>query len=91
MRIHPLLRHAVLLLAATGCAAPAPYVSEHIGEAVNSAKARQTINPNASQNTDPASGMDGPAATNAVGEYHNSFKAPAPTFPVINIGTGGGR
>ncbi len=91
MKMHPLLRHAVFVLVATGCAAPAPHVSEHLGEAVNRAKAQQTINPNASQSADPASGIDGPAASNAVNEYHDSFKAPAPTFPVINIGGGGGR
>jgi hypothetical protein len=59
--------------------------------AVNTSKARQTLNPDASRNTDPVAGIDGAPADSAVDEYHNSFKTPPPTFPVINIGAGGGR
>lgn len=85
----PFLQAALFLFAA-GCAAPAPYVDAHLGAAVNAAKAGQTLNPDASRNADPVAGIDGPAAAHAVGEYVNSFKAPPPTFPVINVGVGGG-
>ena len=85
----PFLQAALFLFAA-GCAAPAPHVDAHLGAAVSAAKAQQTLNPDASRNADPVAGIDGAAAAHAVGEYVNSFKAPPPTFPVINIGAGGG-
>ena len=52
------------------------------------ARAAQTINPSASLNKDPVSGVDGQAAKEAMGRYHDSFKTPPPTFNVINV-TGG--
>jgi hypothetical protein len=91
MRVKILLAGAVTVLVTAACASPAPYVEENLGAAVDAAKAQQTLNPDAWRNADPAAGIDGTAAANAVGEYHNSFKAPPPTFPVINIGVGGGR
>lgn len=78
---------ASLLLAA--CASPAPRVEHNIGAAVNTARVLQTLNPEASGNTDPVSGIDGTAAVHSMGEYAASFKAPPPTFPVINVGVGG--
>ena len=89
MNLKTLLISAVVASVVGGCAAPAPYLDEHFGLAVNSAKAQQTLNPDASRNTDPAAVPSMPA-DHAVDEYHNSFKAPAPTFPVINVGVGGG-
>lgn len=77
----------LLLLAA--CASPAPRVEHSIGGAVNSAKVLQTLNPDASSNTDPVAGIEGAAAVHTMGEYAASFKAPPPTFPVINVGVGG--
>jgi hypothetical protein len=32
------------------------------------------------------SGLDGQAAREAMGRYHDSFKKPPPSFNVINIG-----
>ena len=81
---------ALAVLSVTACASPAPYFDEQFGVAVNAAKAQQTINPDASRNTDPVAGVGGTAADSALDEYHNSFKSPPPTFPVINIGVGGG-
>jgi hypothetical protein len=46
------------------------------------------VNPEASRNTDPVAGIGGTPADSAIDEYHNSFKAPPPTFTVINIGGG---
>lgn len=88
MNLKTLLIGAVVTWAVGGCAAPSPYFDEQLGLAVNAAKAQQTLNPDASRNADPVAGIDGAAADHAVDEYHNSFKAPAPTFPVINIGGG---
>jgi hypothetical protein len=76
------------VLVTAGCASPAPYVEENLGRAVDTAKAQQTLNPDASRNTEPVAGIDGTAADHAVHEYQNTFKAPPPTFPVINIGGG---
>jgi hypothetical protein len=90
MNLKTLLIGASLASAVGGCAAPTPYFDEHFGLAVNAAKAQQTLNPDASRNTDPVAGIDGTAADHAIDEYHGSFKAPAPTFPVINVGVGGG-
>lgn len=90
MNLKTLLTGALAVLAIGGCATNTPHLDQQFGMAVNTAKARQTLNPDASRNTDPVTGIGGAAADSAVDEYHNSFKAPAPTFPVINIGTGGG-
>jgi hypothetical protein len=79
---------ALALLLIGGCASPSPYFDHQFGRAVDAAKARQTLNPDASRNTDPVAGIDGIPADHAVDEYHNSFKTPPPTFPVINIGVG---
>lgn len=80
----------VSVLFMAGCATAAPHLEERFGLAVNTAKAQQTVNPEASRNRDPVAGIDGIAADHAIDEYHKSFLAPEPTFPVINIGVGGG-
>jgi len=73
-----------------GCATNTPVLDEHFGEAVNAAKAQQTINPDASLNTDPVAGVDGQAADAAVDRYHKSFVQPPATTNVFTIGVGGG-
>lgn len=78
---------ALLLLAATAmcaCVSHTPYLDAHFGEAVNTAKAMQTLNPDASKSTALANGLEGPAAANATGRYYDSFKAPVQTFTVID-------
>ena len=45
-----------------------------------------TINPNAGTSGNAVAGMDGVAANEAVGRYHDSFKAPPAPVNVINIG-----
>lgn len=80
---------AVFLLLA-GCASiPAsttPELDKHFGSAVNLAKARQILNPEASRDTDPVAGIDGKAAAATSDRYEKSFKEPPPTMNVINIG-----
>ena len=77
-------------VAMAGCASKTPYLDQHFGEAVNAAKAQQTINPDASQNADPVAGVDGQAANAAVDQYHKSFEQPPATGNVFTIGVGTG-
>jgi hypothetical protein len=74
--------------AMAGCATRTPVLDEHFGEAVNAAKAQQTINPDASMNTDPVAGVGGQAADAAVDRYHKSFTQPPITAIIFNIGIG---
>lgn len=76
---------ALLLLAMAGCASTTtPHYDQHIGEAVRTAVAQQTINPDASKNTDPVAGLDGKAAGQTMENYDKSFKTPekAPTLSI---------
>lgn len=73
-----------------GCASKTPLLDERFGEAVNAAKAQQTINPDASQSASSATGMDGTAANSAVDRYQKSFVQPPVTPNVFNIGVGSG-
>jgi len=79
--------------AMAGCATKTPMLDDHFGEAVNAAKAQQTINPDASTTNEAVFGVDGAAADAAVDTYHKSFTQPPATTNVFNIGvgnTGGG-
>jgi hypothetical protein len=81
----PLALLVVALLG--GCAASTtPSYDTRFGNAVREARVRMTLNPNAGANPDPVAGMDGRAARDAVGRYHDSFKAPPAVVNVINIG-----
>lgn len=77
-----------VMLAATACSTPSPRVDAQFGSAVRQNIAAQTINPNAGKNADQVAGVDGTAGVSAMERYHDSFKAPPPTFNVINIGGG---
>lgn len=72
------------------CATQTPVLDQHFGDAVNAAKALQTINPDASLNADPVAGIDGQAANAAVDRYHRSFERPPATGNVFTIGVGTG-
>ena len=78
------------LLAA--CTPLTPNLDSHFGDAVNIAKAQQIINPDAANNRDPVSGVDGQAAKETLDNYNKSFKTPAKTTisNTINIGGGSG-
>lgn len=70
------------LLPATliGCAqTTTPEYDKHFGEAVRAAVAQQTINPDASRNTDPVLGLDGKAAGATMDNYDKSFVKPEKT------------
>ena len=72
----------------TGCAPTTPRVDQHFGEAVNTAKAQQTINPDASRNTDPVAGLDGQAAKSTIDRYQKTYQTPPPPINVFTIGVG---
>lgn len=79
---------STLLLA--GCIARTPVLDQHFGEAVNAAKAQQTLNPDASRDRDPVAGLDGQAAKSTIGQYRKSYESPPQPVNIFNIGVGGG-
>lgn len=80
-----------LTLALAGCAQRTPVLDSQFGAAVTMLKAQQIVNPEASRNTDPVSGMDGRAASSAYGEYQKSYRAPPPPSNAFTIGITGAR
>ncbi len=79
----------LLMILLAGCAESPVHTREldtRFGDAVRQARARQTLNPEASRNTDPVSGIDGVAAQHAIEEYQKSFREPPPSFNVLGIG-----
>jgi hypothetical protein len=72
------------------CATSTPYLDSRFGTAVNTARALQTMNPEASRNRDPVAGIDGNSAKDSIDRYHESFKAPPRTFEVL-LSTSGSR
>jgi hypothetical protein len=83
------------LTAATlyACASATPRLDANLGHAVNTAKLQQTLNPDAGTNRDPVSGLGGTPARETIERYHESFRAPPPTFEIIFGGgsAGGGN
>lgn len=88
-KLLPALASAILC----GCASsPTPNYDARFGDAVRQARQAMVLNP-AAPTQDRILGMDGIAAKEAAGRYHESFKSPPPVVNVINIGgqVGGGR
>lgn len=83
LRVAGLLGLAAVM---AGCASSTPVLDATFGDAVRSARMAQTLNPNASANRDPVTGIDGKAGASAIAGYEKSFVAPARTF---DVGTGG--
>jgi PBP1b-binding outer membrane lipoprotein LpoB len=78
---------AIVATLGQGCATePAPMLENSLSEAVRTARVQQTIDLNASKNTDPVSGIDGVSAKITIDQYHRSFEAPPPTFTILNVG-----
>ena len=73
-----------------GCAvSTTPETDARFGQSFNLIKAQQTLNPDASRNTDPVAGIDGKAAKGAYDNYRDSFrKPPAEAANVLTIGGG---
>lgn len=83
IRLASLLATTTLLAA---CSTTTPELDAVFGQAVREARTAQTLNPRASENTDPVLGIDGKAAASAQQRYQESFQAPPKTFDIINIG-----
>jgi hypothetical protein len=78
---------ALGMLTLCACASTTPQADGRFGHAVNQAKLQQTLNPGPASTTIP-SGMGGTPARESIERYHDTFKAPPPTFEVI-FGSGG--
>lgn len=73
----------------SGCA-PARYASDDsFGDAVRTAQAQQTVNPDAPRNAAAPIGLNGAAAKATVDRYQKSFETPPPPVNVFTIGVGG--
>ena len=79
---------ASCLLGACG-ASTAPRTDEQMGNALRTIKMQQTLNPEASRNADPVSGVDGAAARSALESYRDSFRRPV-SGPVMPADSGSG-
>lgn len=73
-----------------GCAATTtPETDARLGEAMTMIKAQQTLNPDASRNTNPVAGVDGKAAKSALDNYRDSFRKPSSdASTMLSIGGG---
>ncbi|CAB3749957.1 hypothetical protein [Paraburkholderia humisilvae] len=88
-----LLRIAISLGACAalgGCLTSTPAWDHNFGSAVTQIREMQTLNPDASNNTNPVAGVDGRAADAAQTAYFKSFTAPTPPTNVFAIGVGSG-
>lgn len=82
------------LLALGGCAtSTTPETDARFGESLNTLKAQQTLNPEASRNANPVAGIDGKAAKGAYDNYRDSFRKPPAeglnVTPISNVGVNG--
>lgn len=72
------------LLIAAGCAGPTRLESD-FGTSHKLMHVNQVLNPDASKNLQPVSGMDGVAARNGLERYRREFEKP-PAAPVYTLG-----
>ncbi|CBJ52063.1 hypothetical protein [Ralstonia solanacearum] len=87
--LYGLTSGVVVVLA--GCMTTTPYYDTHFGDAVRTVRVMQTLNPNASMNTDPVLGVDGRAATAAMDRYNGQFRAPQSDASAFTVGVGTGN
>lgn len=79
---------ACALLALAGCST-SPRTDDHFGAAVRANLAAQVANPAASNNANPALGIDGHAARAAQERYQKSFVQPEEQAkPALILGSG---
>jgi hypothetical protein len=86
-------RHAIFLtfaLLAACAGSTTPNYDLRFGAAVREARGLMIIDPAAGAHGAAIAGMDGAAAAEAMGRYHDAFRAPPPVVNVINIGGGAG-
>ncbi|MFM0733073.1 hypothetical protein PQQ52_21595 [Paraburkholderia sediminicola] len=79
---------AGLSAALAGCLTSTPHWDATFGDSLNQIKEMQTLNPQASANTDPVAGIDGVAAAAAQKSYAKSFTAPSAPTNNFTIGIG---
>jgi len=79
---------ALLGVALAGCNST-PRFSDHFGDAVRANLSAQVIDPAASSNVNPATGVDGAAALATQERYQRSFKEadPSANRPLVGNGT----
>ncbi|HYN54197.1 MAG TPA: hypothetical protein VES38_05780 [Methylotenera sp.] len=78
----------VLIGGLSACVDPAPRYEAEFGNATRATFNAQIINPDAGNNPNPVTGLDGRAASDAINNYQKSFAKPEPTTNVFNIGVG---
>ena len=84
--LKPLIRASVcagITLSLAGCLTSTPQWDAHFGESVQQINTAQVLNPQASSNSDPVTGLDGSAAASTMFRYDKSFSQP----PVSPFGT----
>ncbi len=72
----------------TGCMTSTPVYDQHFGEAVRTVRAMQTLNPDASSNTNPVSGIEARAATAAMDRYNTLYRNPSSDSNGFTVGVG---
>ncbi|MES2500741.1 MAG: hypothetical protein V4570_09400 [Pseudomonadota bacterium] len=70
------------------CVQTMPRYEAEFGETIRNTMNAQVINPDAGNNPDPVTGIDGRAARDAVNNYQKSFAKPEPAPNVFNLGVG---
>lgn len=78
-----------LVGALCACVEPAPRYEAEFGNATRATLNAQIINPNAGNNADTVTGLDGRAARDAINNYQKSYAKPEKPQNVFNIGVGG--
>ena len=86
LKIATILATAAMLSA---CVEPAPRYEAEFGNATRATLNAQIINPEAGNNPDPVTGLDGRAARDAINNYQKSYAKPEKPQNVFNIGVGG--
>lgn len=79
---------ALAALIAGGCAHPRYPTDAAFGDAVRTAQAQQTVNPDASRNPAGPKGIDGAAAKATVDRYQKTYETPPAPVNVFAIGVG---
>jgi hypothetical protein len=71
-----------------GCLTSTPQWDAHFGEAVRQINASQVLNPQAGDNPDPVTGINGSAAAASMFRYDRSFSQPVVVSSPYGVGLG---
>ena len=77
-----------LISVLTACAVPAQRYEAEFGNATRATLRAQFVEPDAGNNPNPVTGLDGRAARDTINNYQKSFAEPKPTENGFNIGVG---